>query len=583
VADFNGDGRADLLVDNNGSLSLLLGVVPGLKLTTTGGTLQSALLNTPFSNALQVTVKDANGLPLSGITVTFAAPTVGASATLSSATALTNALGVASVTATANALVGTYQVTASVGSLTAVFQLTNVSGTSSNLAMGKTATQSSTIGYPSAIAASAVDGNTNGNFFANSVTATNADPNAWWQVDLGASAAITSIAIWNRTDCCASRLTDFWVFVSDTPFLATDTPATLQNRAGTFANHQTTAPNPSTTITGTLQGRYVRVQLSGTDYLSLAEVQVFGTGAPGVSNVAQGKPAAQSSTLTGAPTAAAASAVDGNTDGSFFDGSVTATNLDSNAWWQVDLGGSASISSIVIFNRTDCCASRLSDFWVFVSDTPFLATDTPATLQNRAGTFASHQTTAPNPSTTITLSGQGRYVRVQLSGADYLSLAEVQVFGTGAPSISNVSQGKAAAQSSTLPGIPSAAAGSAVDGNTDGNFYDGSVTATNLDPNPWWQVDLGVSRSISSIVINNRTDCCGSRLGDYWVFVSDTPFLATDTPATLQNRPGTFASHQTTAPNPSTAITNAVQGRYVRVQLNSANYLSLAEVQVFGQ
>jgi hypothetical protein len=94
---------------------------------------------------------------------------------------------------------------------------------------------------------------------------------------------------------------------------------------------------------------------------------------------------------------------------------------------------------------------------------------------------------------------------------------------------------------------------------------------------------LGVSRSISSIAIDNRTDCCGSRLSDYWVFVSDTPFLATDTPATLQNRAGTFASHQTTAPNPSTSITNAVQGRYVRVQLSSANYLSLAEVQVFGQ
>src|SRR5207253_2152831 len=36
-----------------------------------------------------------------------------------------------------------------------------------------------------------------------------------------------------------------------------------------------------------------------------------------------------------------------------------------------------------------------------------------------------------NPSTTITLNAQGRYVRVQLSGTNYLSLAEVQVFGTG--------------------------------------------------------------------------------------------------------------------------------------------------------
>ena len=62
-------------------------------------------------------------------------------------------------------------------------------------------------------------------------------------------------------------------------------------------------------------------------------------------------------------------------------------------------------------------------------DTPFSPTDTPSTLQNRAGTFSSHQTTVPNPSTTITLAAQGRYVRVQLTGTNYLSLAEVQVFG----------------------------------------------------------------------------------------------------------------------------------------------------------
>jgi hypothetical protein len=66
---------------------------------------------------------------------------------------------------------------------------------------------------------------------------------------------------------------------------------------------------------------------------------------------------------------------------------------------------------------------------VFVSDIPFLSTDTPATLQNRASTFSSHQTAAPNPSATIAVGAQGRYVRVQLTSAGYLSLAEVQVFG----------------------------------------------------------------------------------------------------------------------------------------------------------
>jgi hypothetical protein len=381
------------------------------------------------------------------------------------------------------------------------------------------------------------------------------------------------------------RLGDYWVFISDTPFLSTDTPATLQNRAATFSSHQTIAPNPSTTISAGVEGRYVRVQLGGTGYLSLAEVQVFGTGGGSAStNLSLGKAASQSSTFPGYATAGAASAVDGNTDGGFFDGSVTATNLDTNAWWQVDLGASATVNSIVIWNRTDCCGERLSDFWVFVSNAPFSPTDTPLTLQNRPGTFSSHQTAAPSPSISIAAGGVlGRYVRVQLTGANYLSLAEVQVLGTIGPPPADLAQGKAATQSSTFPGYPADSAAAAVDGNTDGNFFDGSVTATNLDPNPWWQVDLGASTAVGSIVIWNRTDCCSSRLNDYWVFVSDTPFSPTDTPLTLQGRAGTFGSHQTAAPNPSTVIAAGAPGRYVRVQLTSANYLSLAEVQVFGQ
>jgi protocatechuate 3,4-dioxygenase beta subunit len=550
------------------------------------GTPQSVVVNTPFTVPLQVSVRDASGALINGATVTFTAPTVGASALLSSATVVTNASGVASVTAIANAIAGSYAVTASTGNVSTTFSLTNLTvGQNADLALGKSATQSSTLpGSPSP--AAAVDGNTDGNFYNNSVTHTNADLNAWWQVDLGAPASIGSVTVWNRTDCCGDRLSDYWVFVSNTPFLSTDTPATLQNRAGTFASHQTTAPSPSAMIVipGGTQGQYVRVQLSGANNLSLAEVQVTGTGGGSTTNLSQGRPATQSSTLAGYSTDAASAAVDGNTDGNFFDGSVTHTNADPNAWWQVDLGASAAVTSVVIWNRTDaCCISRLSDYWVFVSDTPFLATDTPATLQGRADTAAFHQTTAPNPSTTIQMSAQGRYVRVQLSGTNNLNLAEVQVFGTGgAPAATNLAVGKAASQSSTLPGYFGAFPASAVDGNTNGGFFSGSVTHTNADANAWWQVDLGASAAITSIALWNRTDCCGDRLSDYWVFVSDTPFLATDTPATLQSRAGTFAIHQTTAPNPSTTIQMTAQGRYVRVQLSGTNNLSLAEVQVFG-
>ena len=144
-------------------------------------------------------------------------------------------------------------------------------------------------------------------------------------------------------------------------------------------------------------------------------------------HLAMGRPTAQSSNFN-AENAASRMAVDGSTDGNFYHGSVTSTNRDANAWWQVDLGSSKPVRSIVIWNRTDCCGERLSDYWVFLSDTPFRPEDTPATLEKRPGVWSSHQTTAPGPSTKIGVGVKGRYLRVQLSGVDYLSLAEVQVF-----------------------------------------------------------------------------------------------------------------------------------------------------------
>src|SRR3712207_7898437 len=55
----------------------------------------------------------------------------------------------------------------------------------------------------------------------------------------------------------------------------------------------------------------------------------------GETNLALGQPATQSSTGWDSP---AGRAVDGNTDGNWFNGSVTHTEGDYQAWWQVDLG-----------------------------------------------------------------------------------------------------------------------------------------------------------------------------------------------------------------------------------------------------
>jgi len=99
----------------------------------TGGTPQSTTGGQQFANPLVATVEDGLGNPISGITVTFTAPSSGASGTFGktstrSETEITGANGQAtSSTFTANTTTGTYQVQATIvnGYAPAAFNLTN--------------------------------------------------------------------------------------------------------------------------------------------------------------------------------------------------------------------------------------------------------------------------------------------------------------------------------------------------------------------------------------------------------------------------------------------------------------------------
>jgi uncharacterized repeat protein (TIGR01451 family) len=86
-------------------------------ITATGGDNQSTPVGTAFASALQATVTDQYGNPVSGVRVTFKAPSSGASGTFSKGKAsikvTTDSSGVASATFTANKIKGTYQVEAS--------------------------------------------------------------------------------------------------------------------------------------------------------------------------------------------------------------------------------------------------------------------------------------------------------------------------------------------------------------------------------------------------------------------------------------------------------------------------------------
>ncbi len=87
-------------------------------ISVTSGDNQSATVNTPYSAPLVVTVTDQFGNPVSGESVTFAAPGAGASGTFpTGATVTTGANGQATDTLTANTVAGTFGVTATAAAI----------------------------------------------------------------------------------------------------------------------------------------------------------------------------------------------------------------------------------------------------------------------------------------------------------------------------------------------------------------------------------------------------------------------------------------------------------------------------------
>ena len=118
------------------------------------------------------------------------------------------------------------------------------------------------------VASRAIDGNTSGDWNQNSVTHTDFGPQPWWQVDLGAIRFVKSIDVYNRTDCCADRLTNFNVMTSTDGISWSST-----NIPGTAGTPTQIALGPQAIGT---QARFVQVQLAGSNFLSLAEVNVWG-------------------------------------------------------------------------------------------------------------------------------------------------------------------------------------------------------------------------------------------------------------------------------------------------------------------
>jgi hypothetical protein len=150
-----------------------------------------------------------------------------------------------------------------------------------------------------------------------------------------------------------------------------------------------------------------------------------------------------------------------------------------------------------------------------------------------------------------------------------LSISAADATGVGklyGSAVTNLAANRVATQSTTDFGGD---AWKAVDGNSDGNWGGNSVTHTSFQFQPWWRVDLGAARSVGTIVLGNRTDCCSERLADFDIDVSNDGVN------------WTIAKQIFGAVGARSTHTVDRVARFVRIRLRGSNYLSLAEVQIY--
>jgi len=112
--------------------------------------------------------------------------------------------------------------------------------------------------------------------------------------------------------------------------------------------------------------------------------------------------------------------IDGNTNQQMISGqSCNHTNNDANGpWWEGTLNRSTTIPQITIYNRQDCCASRIVGFTLSIRD------DNDNILWSWTDSSGSAQSiyvidTSSSPA--------GSKVRVQLNRKEFLHMAEVVI------------------------------------------------------------------------------------------------------------------------------------------------------------
>jgi hypothetical protein len=281
-----------------------------------------------------------------------------------------------------------------------------------NAAMGRTASQSSTSG--AAVASRGVDNNVLGTQAGNSVAITNTNTNAFYQVDLQLPSNIREVDVWTGTDCCVQPVSarkQIKVWLSPTPFTADPTISPPPGAVSSIALNQ---GSPARALFGGTNARYVRVQVLGTESLSVAELQVTTLGHATVGATAKCSSIAPGFGYN------AATLINNVT------GDVVATQTQSDPYCELDLVGIRYIDSL----RPWIGAGNGSSLGIVaVSTVPFTST-TVAGTKAQVGANRWWDARLGSFDNTVSIMQRARYVRVMINLNTSLALGEIELQST---------------------------------------------------------------------------------------------------------------------------------------------------------
>ena len=170
----------------------------------------------------------------------------------------------------------------------------------------------------------------------------------------------------------------------------------------------------------------------------------------------------------------------------------------SNSEWKLDLGGDVDIDHIVVYNRADCCSSRLNGAVI--------------ELSNGEGNVLYRSTLNGDQEQTLRPHG-ARKVRITKSG-DYLQLSQVAVYNMYGVNIAEEMPCTSSNGFRWTNERGVSQCGYALDGHLgvrgDPDYYYHSAGRSSN----FWMVDLGSEIEVEKVVIYNRdkNNCCDGRL-----------------------------------------------------------------------